>query len=84
MRGRSRCGAIEAVDVGSGWRRFAAKATTVAHIDPELPCSGPAKVRLQHRHGHVVAMDFISGRYMRAYGGHDRIEQPGRLADPVP
>jgi len=28
-------------------------------------------------------MDFIGGKNMRADGGHDRIEQPGGLADPV-
>jgi hypothetical protein len=69
VRRRAGGGAIGAVEVGGGWRRLAAKAPIVAHVDPEPSCLGSVKAGLEHRNGRIVAMVFIGGKYMHADGG---------------
>ena len=74
---------VGAVEVGSGWWCRTAERPIVAHIDPQPTGLGPAQPRRQHRDRRVVAVDLLGGKDVTPDRGHDRIQQPGRLADPI-
>ena len=44
---------------------------------------GPTKPWSQHRDSRVVAVDLLGGEDVLADRRHDRVEQPGRVADPI-
>ena len=83
VRGRMLAATVGAVEVGSGGSRLARERAVVAHVDPQAPGLGSSKSRRQHRHGGVVAVDLLGGEDVLADRRRDRIEQPGRLANPV-
>jgi len=72
-----------AVEIGGGRSGRTTKQPIVAHIDPQPPGCGPAESRRQHRHGGVVAVDLPGREDMLADLRHHRVEQPGRLTDPI-
>lgn len=83
VRRRALAAAVGAVEVGGSRRGVAAERPVVAHVDPQPPGLGPAEPRRQHWHRGVVAMDLRGGEDVLLDPDDDRIEQPGRLADPV-
>jgi hypothetical protein len=78
-----RASAIRTVEVGDRRRGAAAEGPIIAHIRPKPAGLGPAEARGEHRNCGVVAVDLLGGEYVRADRGHNRVEQPGRLANPV-
>jgi hypothetical protein len=83
VRRRTLATAVGAVEVGGCRRSVAAERPVVAHVDPQPPGLGAAEPRRQHRDCGVIAMDLCGGEDMALDPGDHRIEQPGRLADPV-
>ena len=75
--------AVGTVEVGGSRRCRAAERPIVAHIDPQAPGLGPAQSRRQHRNRRVVAVDLLGGKDMMPDRRHDRIQQPGRLSNPI-
>ena len=75
--------AVGTVEVCGSRRCRAAERPVVAHIDPQPPGLGPAQSRRQHRNSRVVAVDLLGGKDMTPDRRHDRIEQPGRLSNPI-
>jgi hypothetical protein len=83
MGRRMRAAAIGAVEVGRRRRGAPAIRSIVAHIDPEPPGLCSAEARRRNGHCRVVAMDLLGGEDMRTNGGHDRVQQPGGLSNPI-
>jgi hypothetical protein len=75
--------AVGTVEVCGGRRCSAAERPVVAHIDPQAPSLGSAQTRCQHRNGRVVTVDLLRGKDMTPDCRHDRIQQPGRLSNPI-
>ena len=74
---------VRAVEVGGRRRRRAEERPIVAHVNPQPTGLGPTQPWSQHRDSRVVAVDLLCGEDVAADRRHDRIEQPGRLANPV-
>ena len=73
--------AIGAVEVDGRRRRGATEGPIVPHIHPEPPGLGPAETGRQHRR--VVAVDLLGREHVPPDPLDDRLQQPGRLADPL-
>ena len=83
VRGRVLAAAVGAVEVDRRRSRLARERVVIAHVDPQAPRLGPAKPRRQHRNGGVVAVDLLGREDMPPDCRRHRVEQPGRLTDPV-
>ena len=75
--------AVGTVEVGGGRRRIATERSVVADIYPQPPGLRPTKPGCQHRDSRVVAVDFLAGEDVPPYPRDHRIEQPGRLSNPI-
>jgi hypothetical protein len=83
VRGWMLAAAVGAVEVDSCRSRLTRERAVIAHVDPQAPRLGPSEPRRQHRNGGVVAVDLLGREDMPPDCRRHRVEQPGRLADPV-
>ena len=74
---------VRAVEVGGRRGRRSKERPIVAHVNPQPTGAGPTQPWSQHRDSRVVTVDLLGGEDVVTDRRHHRIEQPGRLADPV-
>ena len=83
VRGRVLATTVGTVEVCGSRRCDAAERPVVAHVDPQTPGLGPTKSRCQHPNRRVVAVDLLGGEDMTPDRRHHRVQQPGRLSNPI-
>ena len=75
--------AIGAVEKSSRRSRGSAERPIIANVDPQPTGFGPTQAGCEHRHRGVVGVDLLGGEDVPPDPRYHRIEQPGRLSDPI-
>ncbi len=64
-------------------RCLAACRTIVADISPQAPRLRLAVTWRQHRHGHIIAVQFLRAQHILLQRFHQRLQRPARSAYPI-